>query len=96
MHGLELKPLAAVHGHQPHGIHMQCRGGNLAQIALFGEQHELADAIERALYRQADSRPGCARARNSGTARPRRFACAVTACGARHLVPDRCDRADRW
>ena len=54
MHGLELKTLAAMDRHQPDRIHVQGRGGNLAQIALFGEQHKLADAIERALDRKAE------------------------------------------
>ena len=49
MHGLELKALAAMDGHQPDRIHVKGGGRHLAQIALFCEQHKLADAIEGAL-----------------------------------------------
>ena len=38
MNGLELKALAAVHRHQPHGIQMQRGGRDLAKIPLFGEK----------------------------------------------------------
>ena len=55
MHSLELKALAAVNRHQPDRIHVQGRRGHLAQIALFREQHKLADAVEGALNRKAES-----------------------------------------
>jgi type IV secretory pathway VirB9-like protein len=55
MHRLELKALAAAHGHKPDRIHVEGRGWNLTQIALFREQHKLADAIEGALNRKAKS-----------------------------------------
>ena len=54
MHRLELKALAAVNCHQPHRIHVQGGRGHLAQIAFFGEQHKLPDAVERALNRHAE------------------------------------------
>ena len=55
MNGFELKAFAAVHRHQPHGIQMQRGGGDLAQIAFFGEQDELAHTIQRPLDRQASA-----------------------------------------
>ena len=54
VHGLELKALAAMDRHQPDCIHMKGGGWDLAQIALFCEQHKLADAIEGALNRKAE------------------------------------------
>ena len=60
MHGLEFQALAAVDRHQPDRIHVQGGGRDLAQVALLGEQHKLAHAIERALDRDAEARPGCA------------------------------------
>ena len=55
VNGFELKAFAAVHRHQPHGIQMQRGGGDLAQIAFFGEQDELAHTIQRPLDRQASA-----------------------------------------
>ena len=43
---------------------MQRGGRDLAQVALLGEQDELADAVQRPLDRQAERRPALARARN--------------------------------
>ena len=42
-----------MHGHEPHGIHLQCRVRHLAQIPLFREQNQIADAIEQCLHRRA-------------------------------------------
>ena len=71
MDGLELEALAAMHRHQPHGIQMQRGGRDLAQIALLGQQDELAHTIQRPLDRQAAADRHSARARSSGIARRR-------------------------
>ncbi len=48
MHSFEFKPLASVHCHQADRIQVNSCSRNLTQIALFGKQHELPDAIEGA------------------------------------------------
>ena len=53
MDGLELKALATVYGHQPDRIHVQDAGGDLSQIALLGEEDELADPVKRPLNGRA-------------------------------------------
>src|SRR5919109_483069 len=53
MDGFELKALAAVYGHQPDRIHMQRAGRDLPQVALLGEEHELADPVKRPLNGEA-------------------------------------------
>ena len=46
MDSLELQALAAVDGHQPDRIHVQSAGRDLPQVALLGEEHELADPVQ--------------------------------------------------
>jgi hypothetical protein len=53
MDGLELQALAAVCRHQLDRIHVQSAGGDLPQVALLGEEYELADAVKRPLNGEA-------------------------------------------
>jgi hypothetical protein len=58
VHSFEFQTFASMHGHDPHRIHMECRGRNLAKITLFREQDELPHTIQDLLDRQPRSRRG--------------------------------------
>ena len=50
MHDRELKPFAAVDGHQADAIHAQGCAGELTQFAVVGDQHQATNALEQPGY----------------------------------------------
>ena len=53
MYGIELESLAAVHRHEPDGVHVERDGGYLSQFTFLCEQYQLPHAFECPLDRDA-------------------------------------------
>ena len=85
---LKFQPLAPVHGHESHGVHVEGGRGNLPEVGSSARSTSCATPIEDCAGSAARTSPGSALERSSGTATSRRPASDRPRTPAGHLAEE--------